>query len=256
MTAGILSYAEAENLDTNLFFYDHDLSEGNPGKAPKRYHCLYCDSMTQRSEPSFGQYLFVCGHCGWWQVISGVGGYGIKACKTHRGRLKEYPVNSLDVPLGELRSYLREHPNDVAFVNPTAFERLMADCLRDKYDSCEVVHVGGTADRGIDLILVRLDEGSRLVQVKRRSDLTSTEGVQVVRELNGVLFRDNIAKGMVITTASRFTKPALDETSIWTPTGQTYDMELLSYPNVVELFDVKPRHPHQPWLHFLNAGSE
>ena len=132
----------------------------------------------------------------------------------------------------------------------------MGDCLRDKYDSCEVVHVGGTADRGIDLILVRLDEGPRLVQVKRRTDLTSAEGVQVVRELNGVLFRDNIGKGMVITTASRFTKPALDETSIWAPTGQTYDMELLPYSDVVELFDVKPRHPHQPWVRFLKTGGE
>lgn len=256
MTSCVLSYAEAEDLDADLFFYDHDLSERDLGKTPKRYHCLYCDSMTQRSEPSLGQYLFVCEHCGWWQVVSGGGGYGLKSCKTHRGRLKEYPVNSLDVPLGELRAYLRKHPSDVAFVDPTVFERLMGDCLRDKYNSSEVVHVGGTADRGIDLILVRLDEGPRLVQVKRRSDLTSAEGVQVVRELNGVLFRDNIAKGMVITTASRFTKPALDETSIWTPTGQTYDMELLAYSDLVELFDVKPRHPHRPWLRFLKTESE
>lgn len=212
--------------------------------------------MTERTEPYLGKHLFVCGHCGWWQLISGGGGYGLKTCKTHRGLLNKYPLDSLDAPLSELREYLRRHPSDVAYVNPTAFERLMGDCLRDKYDPCEVLHVGGTADGGIDLILIKLDEGPRLVQVKRCGDLTSSEGVKVVRELNGVLFRDNIAKGMIITTASRFTKPALDETSIWTPTGQTYDMDLLSYSDVVELFDVKPRQPHHPWLRFLKTDNE
>ena len=252
----MLSYSEAEDFDADLFFYDHDLSERDTEKSSKRYHCLYCDMITQRTDPDSDKYLFVCGHCGWWQLISGGGNHGLKPCKMHRGLLKEYPVDSLDVPLRELRAYLKKHPNNVAYVNPTVFERLMRDCLRDKYDPCEVVHVGGTADRGIDLILVRLGEGARLVQVKRRSDLTSSEGVKVVRELNGVLFRDNIAKGMVITTASKFTKPALDETSIWTPTGEAYDMELLAYSDVVELFDVKPKLPHQPWLRFLKTENE
>ncbi len=255
VTNYLLSYSEAEDFNADLFFYDHDLSERDLEKSPRRYHCLYCDKMTKRTEPHC-KYLFVCEHCGWWQLISGGGGYGLKTCKLHRGLLKEYSLDSLDAPLNELRAFLRKHPSDVAHVNPTVFERLMEDCLRDKYDSCEVFHVGGTADRRIDLILIKSNEGPRLIQVKRRSDLSSTEGVNVVRELNGVLFRDNVAKGMVITTASRFTKPAIDETTVWTQTGQTYDMKLLSYSDVVELFDVKPRRPHEPWLRFLETGKE
>jgi hypothetical protein len=92
MTACVLSYAEAEEFDADLFFYDYDLSERDLGKSPKRYCCLYCDTITQRSAPSSGKYLFVCEHCGWWQVVSGGGGFGLKSCKTHRGRLREYLV--------------------------------------------------------------------------------------------------------------------------------------------------------------------
>ena len=72
MTTCVLSYTEAEEFDADLYFYDFDLSERDLGKTPKRYYCLYCDTMTQRSEP--GSYLFVCVHCGWWQVVSGGGG--------------------------------------------------------------------------------------------------------------------------------------------------------------------------------------
>jgi hypothetical protein len=249
----VLSYAEAEKFEAKAFFYDHDLAEYNPEKTPKQYRCLYCDAWAERSDPEWRRYLFVCKNCGWWQIVFGGGGFGVKSVKTHRGKLREYPVDALDVPLTELRAYLRRHPNDVALVNPKAFERLMGDCLKDKYGPCEVFHVGGTADRGVDLILVRPQEGHRLVQVKRRANLASAEGVQVVRALNGVLFRENVANGMVITTASRFTKAAITETNIWTPTGQTYDMELMAYNDVVELFDIEPTNPHQPWLRFLEG---
>lgn len=255
MIRHVLSYSEAEKFQADAFFYDHDLTERDPEKSSKQYHCLYCNAMAVRSEPNRRHYLFVCHNCGWWQVVFGRGGWGIKSCKTHRGKLKEYPLNSLDVPLSELRAYLKRHPDDVAFVNPTAFEQLMANCLRDTHEFTDVLHVGGTADGGVDLILIRADEGTRLVQVKRRSDLTSTEGVQVVRELNGVLFRENIAKGMVITTASRFTNAAIRETNIWTQTGKVYDMKLLAYRDVVELFDVQPSEPHEPWLQFLEEDE-
>ena len=254
MTPCVLSYAEAESFDVDLFFHDHDLSERDPGKASKRYHCLYCDTVTERSEPRAIHYLYACGHCGWWQVIIGGRGFGLTTCSMHRGVLKQFPVDALDVPLRELRAYLHKHPNDVSLVNPTAFERLMGACLKDKSDSCEVVHVGGTADGGIDLVLIRLEEGPRLIQVKRRANLASTEGVRVVRELNGVLFRRNIARGMVITTASKFSKAAIKETEVWTPTGETYDMALLAYDDVVDLFDVEPRQPHEPWLPFLGEA--
>ena len=251
MTRSVISYAEAEIFDAELFFYDHDLTTMDLEKTCKQYHCLYCQYLTKRDEPSSSQYLFVCDHCGWWQLITGSGGFGFKSCKTHRGCLKKYPVDSLDVPLADLRAYLRHHPTDVAHVNPTAFERLMGDCLKDKYGPCEVLHVGGTADRGIDLILIKSDEESYLIQVKRRSNLKSSESVRVVRELNGVLFRENIAKGMVITTASHFTKAALDETTVWTPTGQSYDMQLLTYRDVIDLFNIEPSNPYQPWFQYI-----
>ena len=43
----------------------------------------------------------------------------------------------------------------------------------------------------------------------------------------------------------------MDETKIWTPTGETYDMKLLAYNDVVKLFDVNPKYPYEPWVSFI-----
>jgi hypothetical protein len=45
---------------------------------------------------------------------------------------------------------------------------------------CEVVHLGGRKDGGIDIKAVRGDGRTTLIQVKRRSDFGRREGVQVI----------------------------------------------------------------------------
>ena len=114
-------------------------------------------------------------------------------------------------------------PRHMAHVDPRAFEKLMQDCLRSAYGPCEVTHLGCTGDGGVDLKLTRNDLGTFLVQVKRRTHLGRNEGVSVVRELNGVLFREGRAKGMVITTAKDFTKAAREEAHVKTPTDEEYE---------------------------------
>jgi HJR/Mrr/RecB family endonuclease len=100
----------------------------------------------------------------------------------------------------------------------------MKDCLKDAHSPCEVIHTGKTADGGVDLMMILDNDESYLVQVKRRTNLSSKEGVKVVRELNGVLFREGKAKGMIITTASGYTKPAVEETKIKTCLSESYNL--------------------------------
>jgi hypothetical protein len=226
--------------------------------------CPYCSSIAN------GKYgvvdvhtaLYECKKCGWWELVRVIVNkeveslFGFSWCGINKGILKRYPINSLEVPMEELRKYLKNHPSDMAYTNTTAFEKLMAHCIRETNDYCEVKHVGGTGDGGVDIELVSLNEGKRLVQVKRREDITSTEGVKVVRELNGVLLRENNYKGMVITTAKKFSGEVLDEINKTKQSREEYDMKLFTYKDIVELFDVKPSNPYRPWENFLKPFNK
>lgn len=256
----IFSYSEAETYEQDFFFYDYAPCNYDPSKTPIDIICPYCSSLAIQRDFAFGinTSLFICEKCGWWTTIRAIEGGGFSAFKkseVFRGILKKYPIDSLDVPIKELRYFLKRHPSNMAFSHPTVFEKLMVDCIKYTHKYCEVKHVGGTGDGGVDIILVSLDEGKRLVQVKRREDLLSTEGVKVVRELNGVLFRENIPNGMVISTAKKFSKAALKEIDITALNREEYDMKLFTYNDIIELFDIIPDEPYKPWEQFVKEKT-
>lgn len=235
----ILSYADADSEVRSTHFYDHSRDESD-----RVTQCIYCRSAM---EVMAYDDLSVCRQCGWWTEVVGSKGFGWADCKWNDGKLKTYDIASLEVPLSELRSYLRRHPDDVAHVNPFHFERLVADCVKDSYKDSQITHVGGTRDRGIDFLLAQATGETWIVQVKRRANIRATEGVDAVRQLNGVLFREGAARGMVVTTAARFSPDAISETRVSTPTKAKYEMRLLAYPDLVDLFDIVPTEPYQPW---------
>lgn len=156
------------------------------------------------------------------------------------------------MPLDDLRRYLAKHPNDVVHTNPTLFEQLMGDCLKLAYPGAQVMHVGCVGDKGTDLILVTDCGDHYLVQVKRRESLSLHEGVLVVRELNGVLFREGKVKGMVITTADRFTKGAFQEVEDVQRRHAIYEMALVAMPHVVEMLNLPRLDPYEPWAQVLD----
>ncbi|WP_158213500.1 restriction endonuclease [Mycobacterium avium] len=200
--------------------------------------------------------LGACPACGWWRLYRiVVGGQDNTSHEIKVADAKVYDVGAIDAPLAELRQYLRTHPSNLAHINPFAFERLIGDCLRDEFTDCEVVHLGSSrGDGGIDLKLVRSDLEPILVQVKRRTDLSTAEGVRVVRELNGVLFREGTAQGMVVTTANRFTTGAVGEAAevLTQAAAGHYHVDLRAFSDVVTMLNLKPRRQHRPWIGALN----
>ncbi|MEJ7925996.1 restriction endonuclease [Sphingobium sp. AN641] len=133
-------------------------------------------------------------------------------------------------------------------VDPRAFELLIQDCLRSVFPHCEIRHVGATADGGVDLKIVETGADPILVQVKRRRDLDVNEGVDVVRSLNGVLFREGIASAMVVTSAKGFTPAARLEGNIRTRTQRKYRMRLHAFPDIVRWLNLPEPTPYEPWL--------
>jgi HJR/Mrr/RecB family endonuclease len=201
----------------------------------------------------FEESCLVCDECGWW-THHGISHYSVWPGESSEGRdfktfeslswglVKTFSLESANPPLSELRRWLTQHPHDLAHVNPHAFEKLMAECFKDAYPSAEVLHVGKrTRDHGIDILIILHDREQILVQVKRRSDLTTNEGVEVVRSLNGVMLRQGIPKGIVVSTAKGFTAAAKDEALVSAANVASdlffhrYQVELMCSSDVIKL---------------------
>jgi Restriction endonuclease len=215
------------------------------------HKCPYCDGTSHATgSQDENAVLGNCNTCGFWRIVDlrESGGF-------HNGRevsattsvAKEYSVSALDAPIEDLRRYLRSHPMLMAETDPRAFELLVRDCLRSVYMGCEVHHVGSTGDGGVDLKIVQTGQDPRLVQVKRRGDLSRNEGVDVVRSLNGVLFRDGMATGMVVTSAKGFTQAAAGEATVKTRTRRKYRMHLHALPDIIDWLKLPSPEPYEPW---------
>jgi len=190
--------------------------------------------------------------CGWWTNISGFADlsstYGENWIR--RGEVKVFAERSVEAQLELLHRELCSNPNLIFSTHHQTFEILMSDAIRDKFPGSTVHHVGKTGDGGIDAFAI-IDEEPVIVQVKRRTDPKRVEGPKVVRELNGVLLREGVYRGIVITTAERFSRAALDETTVKMPTPQPVKIDLISYQGVVELLNTRRNRFDQPWIQHM-----
>jgi restriction system protein len=193
-----------------------------------------------------------CDNCGWWCAD--------QACELMEGPpldytaiksvLKKFRVGDLDVPIRDLREHLKKRPEALLDLHPRKFEELIASVFSDHF-KCEVELTARTRDGGIDMYLIRTD-GTYLVQAKRRSGPRSVEGVQVVRELAGVLLISGYSKGIVVTTAEDFSKPARKAALSSFLENQGYSIELINGRHFLETLQVaKSRDAFVPPWHEL-----
>ena len=173
----------------------------------------------------------ICPVCQWWQVVQ----LNIDLMwKSGHSRgiytqaiLKTTGVSDKAIPTDELGRYLSKHPDHVYYIHDKKMEELVAAILRE-HQNCEVKHVGKSHDRGVDLLLVQSEEITP-IQIKRRTQPGKAEGVQVVRELMGVMLREGYKNAMVVTTADRFSPDAHRDVSDLLMSGRADKFELLDY---------------------------
>ena len=201
-------------------------------------------------------YVFECEVCGWWKVARIFqSGMPVEDVYVAVGQVKKFRVSDLDVPLLELRRFIDKRPDYVIDVHSTIFERLVRDCLRSAYPDADVIHVGGSGDRGIDVKLITAGGDTYLVQVKRRKRLLASESVDAVRSLNGVLFREGLAKGMVVSTAASFTPAARAEAGVKTLTEAKYEMKLIPFAEFMAMLRLPGPYLGKPWEQLLDRDD-
>ena len=124
-----------------------------------------------------------CPTCSWWRIdMSSVGhtesfGPSFHETATFEAIQKSFDLESKSIPIPVLRDYLMKNPDSARYTNPIRFEQLVGAIYRDIYQ-CDVKHVGGPGDGGIDLYAISSDS-PHLIQVKRRTKKDAIECLSV-----------------------------------------------------------------------------
>ncbi|HEX7278105.1 MAG TPA: restriction endonuclease [Solirubrobacterales bacterium] len=224
-------------------------------------HCIYCSTPLVRGETADLRLVerdFVwqyqtkeCPFCGWWCVTykleQRLFAWDEEDYFHAYAVMRRFDPLALDTPLSLARDFLSRNPHKLARFDPFRFESLMADCLRDYFGDGEIRKIGGRNDRGIDIKVIFAGGQTLLVQVKRHSDFLRREGVDVVRALHGVMLREGVPRGMVISTAHDYTQEARAEVEQTSQNLQGYSMDLLAYDDVVSLLGEPSQPRRSPW---------
>lgn len=135
--------------------------------------------------------------------------------------------------LRELAAQVRAAPDRLYTLSAKSFELFVGTVLGDLMD-CEVKHVGGTNDGGVDLLVLDADP-PLLVQVKRRTHFGSSEGVEVVKTMFASLYAAGQRRGMVVTTANRFTRGAKDWARAPALVKDSFMLELVDMQRLIDM---------------------
>lgn len=139
--------------------------------------------------------------------------------------------------------YLRRHPSALRRLSPTRMERLVTDIFKANYGYADVMHVGGPGDGGIDVLFVESETKRWLVQVKRRSSARKSEGVATIRSLLGAMVLEGTLRGIVVSSANRFTAPAIEAQQ--GAARQGFLIDLVDKGKLLRM--LKPALPDRPW---------
>jgi restriction system protein len=235
-------------------------------------HCPQCGTrelLTTRLEgqdlydligPRAGEYtggttiiwieVLECQGCGWWQLErqthDGVGSDAGGVYSLHKASLKEFISDGATTPVEVLAQHINRSEDLIRNINPTKLEELVGSVFRDFY-SCEVTHCGQSHDHGIDLLLIQGEE-TIPIQVKRRLSPNSVEGVKVVREMFGVMFRDGYQQAKVVSTASRFSRYALAEVEKVMNEHRCESFELVNLDAFLQILNLRQKGIPPSWI--------
>jgi hypothetical protein len=200
--------------------------------------------------PDLDSLMGYCPYCGHWrwcvrEQLEGVPESLYEAVMVSKLRsfddLPEYTA-------AELSQALRANDKIWTSVDPLYFEKFVGDVLRANYTNCEVIHVGRSHDRGVDLIFTDAGKKQHLVQVKCHQKPDKSEGAPTVRSLLGALVQSGKLQGILVSNAGHYTREAKVAVSdAWHNSGM-----------VVELYDrgklnrmLDPLMPDKPWRSYM-----
>ena len=170
-----------------------------------------------------------CQDCGWWEpsytFTSDDVDEGLRATSLEvtRAVLREYNLNSNEIPIDILNNYIKKNPSRLYGINDKKMEELTGAVFKDFYD-CEILLDG---------------EKQTFIQVKRRTCEDKVEPVSSIRDLLGASMLDGANSCIFVTTADHFSKPAQKAAIKAEEKGLVEKFELIDYSRFVEMLKLQ-----------------
>jgi hypothetical protein len=180
----------------------------------------------------------VCNRCGFWTHSSLSEARATVSSRVFTSRIKTFDISELTAPCEGILAWLRKHPEDMYRVHPLALEGVVRDALQERLD-CELSLTQTTRDGGVDLYGFDSKTGKFIVQVKRYARHRKA-GVGIVREVTGTLVRENLSRGLIVST-SPFTSDAQQEAERLRSPEQIYpvDIDLIMLAELLEWLEIR-----------------
>lgn len=190
------------------------------------------------------EFYDLCDSCGFWRFEVRDNLYMPYYTLPH---VKRFDYETTTPSLAYLSSEIYRNRDKIYAMDPTKFEIFVGSVLSD-FLNCEVHHVGRTGDDGIDLIAL-VGDSPQMIQVKRRGNASATEGIDVVKLLFASAFVQNANRGMIVTSAKRFTRAA----KIWSESPRIVDsgfkLELVDMNNLMSIVGAVAMKDDEPAWH-------
>jgi HJR/Mrr/RecB family endonuclease len=228
--------------------------------------CPQCDSKLAEVVPPSLAYeigrtmVRTCNNCGYWEMeeilkndwtiehppVESTQCDEVSRSIHRRSVIKHFAVSGIDVPIRSLSKYILRNPDEIQHIHPNKMEELVGHVFRETMD-CEVSHLGGPNDGGIDLLLIQSDK-TFAIQVKRRASRSTAEPVSSIREFLGALILTQQRNGVFVTSAPRFSGPAKSAAKIAVELGSVDFLQLTDSSGVLNML-AGAGSKEMPWQH-------
>ncbi|MEN6343476.1 MAG: restriction endonuclease [Methanospirillum sp.] len=194
--------------------------------------------------------LWYCSNCAFWQIL--LYDYTCDDFDAYQtwchaiSKKKEFDIDITEDCKSEIAQSIRRNKSLWNSMDPKELEIYVKEIFSSFYNNCEVYHIGKPYDKGIDVLFIDSDKNEWLIQVKRRKQVLSSEGISTIRNLLGTLLLEDKRYGIVVSTADHFTYEACKNVNRLQDRG--YRIELIDKHKLDLMLD--PLIPKKPWLDF------
>ncbi|MDQ2045692.1 restriction endonuclease [Pseudoalteromonas sp. 20-92] len=197
-----------------------------------------------------------CSSCGWWRTTINketTGDIDAISVEIKNAVLRKYDLSGKDVPIQVLETYLSNKFEDVIHIHDQNMEKLVQSVFSEHFD-CDVTHMGKSGDGGIDLFFID-SEKPNVVQVKRRKKLKKTESVSFIREFLGAALLKKSKNLIYVSTADKFSTPAVDASKEAVSEGIVESYELYNFSRFEEILKLYKSTDDEPaWKSHIGLG--
>lgn len=191
-----------------------------------------------------GERVEECQRCGNWRACRST---SISNEEWTIPYIREFDPQRHVAALTRLDAELAANPARLYSVHSRDFEIFVGSVL-GSFFQCEVFHVGRSRDGGIDLVVIAGPDGPLMVQAKRRRSSLAVEGVEVVKLLFASLASRSSTRGMIVTTAQRFTKDAKEWMSQPALCDYQFSIELVALDRLLSMTKRIARSSDPGWV--------